>query len=164
MGSWNMQKHWDSDLFWCGDGRICAGFPPLCVLYKSTQTLGMEPFMAQGLGSPQKLELIGMISHQGTEKNGHYVAVTKKGEDWILHNDASTTQITPAQLHRSQAYVLIYRKTIPSTETGTKISRADTSQQPTEKLKPTYQGHNCLKKSPPHPDPPKEPYMEQQPQ
>jgi len=126
-------------------------------------TLEMEPFMAPGLGSAQKLELIGMISYQGTEKNGHYVAVTKKGEDWILHNDATTTQITPAQLHRSQAYVLIYRKTIPSTETETKISITDTSQQPTEKLKPTYQGHNGLKKFPPHPDPPKEPYMEQQP-
>jgi len=25
------------------------------------------------------------------------------------------------------------------------------------------QGHNCLKRSPPHPDPPKKPYMEQQP-
>jgi len=23
---------WDSDLFWFGDGPICAGFPPLCVL------------------------------------------------------------------------------------------------------------------------------------
>ena len=38
MGSWNMQEHWNSDLFWSGDGRICAGFPPLCVLYESTQT------------------------------------------------------------------------------------------------------------------------------
>jgi len=36
MGSWNMQEHWDSDLFWSGDGRICRVFPPLCVLYKST--------------------------------------------------------------------------------------------------------------------------------
>jgi len=103
-----------------------------------------------------------MISHQGTEKNGHYVAATKKGEDWMLHNDATTTPITPTQLHRLQAYVLIYRKTKPSTETGTKISITDTSQQPTEKRKPTYQGHICLKKSPPHPDPPEEPYMEQQ--
>jgi len=88
-------------------------------------TLEMEPFMAPGLGSA-KLELIGMISHQGTEKHGHYVAVTKKGEDWILHNDASTTQITSAHLHQSQAYILIYRKTKPNTETGTEISITDT--------------------------------------
>jgi len=32
MGSWNMQEHWDSDIFWLGDGRICEGFSPLCVL------------------------------------------------------------------------------------------------------------------------------------
>jgi len=38
MGSWNMQEHLDSDQFWFGDGRICRVFPPLCVLYKSTQT------------------------------------------------------------------------------------------------------------------------------
>ena len=126
-------------------------------------TLEMEPFMTPGLGSAQKLELIGMISHQGTEKHGHYVAVTKKGEDWILYNDASITQITPAHLHQSQAYILICRKTKPSTETETEISITDTSQQPTEKLKPTYQGHNSLKRSPPHPDLPKTPYMEQLP-
>jgi len=29
MGSWNMQEHWDSDLFCFGDGQICGGFPPL---------------------------------------------------------------------------------------------------------------------------------------
>ena len=38
IGSWNMQEHWDSVLFWFGDGRICAVFPPLCVGYKSTWT------------------------------------------------------------------------------------------------------------------------------
>ena len=38
IGSWNMQEHLDSDQFWFGDGRICRVFPPLCVLYKSTQT------------------------------------------------------------------------------------------------------------------------------
>ena len=47
-------------------------------------TLEMEPFMAPGLGPAQKMELIGMISHQGTEKHGHYVAATKKGKDWIM--------------------------------------------------------------------------------
>jgi len=29
MGSWNMQEHWDSDLFCFGGGRICGNFPPL---------------------------------------------------------------------------------------------------------------------------------------
>jgi len=30
-GSWNMQEHWDLDIFWFNDGRICGVFPPLCV-------------------------------------------------------------------------------------------------------------------------------------
>jgi len=111
--------------------------------------------MAPGLGSAQKMELIGMISHQGTEQHGHYVAITKKGQEWTLHNDASTTQTTPAHLHQSQAYVLIYRKTKLSTETETETPITGTSQQPTEKLKPTYQKHNSLKESLSHPDPPK---------
>ena len=107
------------------------------------------------------MELIGMISHQGTDKNGHYVAATKKGTDWILYNDATTTQLTPAQLHRLQAYVLIYRKTIPNTETGA-IPMADTSQQSTKKLEPANQDHNCLMQPPLPPDPPDESYMKQQ--
>jgi len=28
MGSWNIQEHWDSDLFFFGDGRICGVFSP----------------------------------------------------------------------------------------------------------------------------------------
>jgi len=38
ISSWNIQEHWDSDLFCLGCGRICGGFPPLCVLYKSART------------------------------------------------------------------------------------------------------------------------------
>ena len=103
-------------------------------------TLDMEPFMTPGLRSAQRMELIGIISHQGTGKNGHYVAATKKVTEWILYDDATTTQLTPAQLHRLQAYVLIYRKTTPNTETGA-TPRADTSQQSTEKLEPVNQDH-----------------------
>ena len=97
-----------------------------------------------------------MISHQGSEKHGHYVAITKKGKEWILHNDASTTQTTPAHLHQSQAYVLIYRKTKLSTEMETGAPITGTSQQRTEKLKP----HNSSKESLSHPDPPKNSHME----
>ena len=95
-------------------------------------TLEMDPFMAPGLRSAQKMKLIGMISHQGSEKHGHYVAMTKKGEDWILHNDSSTTLATPAHLHQSQAYILIYRKAKLNTETETEIPITGTSQQPME--------------------------------
>jgi len=120
----------------------------------------MDPFMAPGLRSAQKMELIGMISHQGSEKQGHYVTMTKKGEDWILHNDSSTTLATPAHLHQSQAYILIYRKAKLNIETETEIPITGTSQQPMEKFKPLYQRHNSHKKSPTHLDPLKKPHRE----
>ena len=87
-------------------------------------TLEIESYMAPGHVSSQKMELIGITSHQGTEKHGHYVAITKRGNGWISHNDAITTQTTPTHLHQSQAYVLMYRKTKHSagTETGAPIT------------------------------------------
>jgi len=29
ISSWIIQEHWDSDMFYFGDGRICEIFPPL---------------------------------------------------------------------------------------------------------------------------------------
>jgi len=54
----------------------------------------------------------------------------------------------------------MYRKTKHSTgtETGAPITRA--SQQPTGKLKLSYKTHHSLKESLSHPDPPKNPHME----
>jgi hypothetical protein len=126
-------------------------------------TLEMEPYMAPGHVSSQKMELIGIISHQGTEKHGHYVAITKRGNGWISHNDAITTQTTPTHLHQSQAYVLMYRKTKHSarTEKGAPIVMA--SQLPTEKLKLSYKTHHSTKESLLHPDPPKIPLKEKLP-
>ena len=63
--------------------------------------LRMEPYMTQEHAITQKMKLIGVISHQGTKEHGHYVAITKRGNEWISHNDATTTQTTPAHLHQS---------------------------------------------------------------
>ena len=79
---------------------------------------------------------------------------------YISHNDATTTQTTLAHLHQSQAYVLVYRKTKHSTGTGTGAPIMRASQQPTEKLKLLYKTHHSLKESISHPDPPKNPHME----
>jgi len=56
------------------------------------------------------MELIGIIAHQGTKEQGHYVTITKKGNEWILHNDAIVTQATLTLLLQTQAYIMIYRK------------------------------------------------------
>jgi len=44
-------------------------------------TLEMEPYMAPGHASSHKMKPIGVISHQGTKEHGHYVAITKKGNE-----------------------------------------------------------------------------------
>ena len=55
--------------------------------------LEMKPYLAPGQASPQTQELIGIISHQGTKDQGHYVAITKRGNEWTLYNDAITAQL-----------------------------------------------------------------------
>ena len=57
-------------------------------------TLEMEPYMAPGHATSQKMKLFGVISHQGTKEHGHYVAITKSGNEWILHNDANNSDNT----------------------------------------------------------------------
>ena len=64
------------------------------------------------------MKLIGIISHQGTKGNGHYTAMTKREDTWSLHNDAITSQTTTEHIHQTQAYILMYRKTEPSTGMG----------------------------------------------
>ena len=81
--------------------------------------LDMKPHLAPGQASPQTMELIGIISHQGTKEQGHYVTISKRGNDWISHNDAIVTQATLTQLHQTQAYIMIYRKMDHNGVTGT---------------------------------------------
>jgi len=59
----------------------------------------------QGYPPIPDMELIGIISHQGTKDNGHYIAMTKKEEEWTLYNDAITTHITTKHIHQTQAYM-----------------------------------------------------------
>jgi len=81
--------------------------------------LDMKPYLAPGQASPQTRELIGIISHQGTKEQGHYVTITKRGNDWISHIDAKVTQATLTQLHQTQTYIMIYRKMDHNGVTGT---------------------------------------------
>ena len=81
--------------------------------------LGMNPYLAPGQASTQTMELIGIIEHQGAKEQGQYVTITKKGNEWISHNDAIVTQATLTQLLQTQAYIMIYRKMDPNGVTGT---------------------------------------------
>jgi len=81
--------------------------------------LDMKPYMARGYTSTQIMELIGIITHQGTKEHGHYVTITRKGNKWISYNDAIVTQVTEAELLQTQAYIIIYRRMDHDGGTGT---------------------------------------------
>jgi len=81
--------------------------------------LDMNPYLAPGQTSTQTMELIGIIAHQGTKEQRHYVTITKKGNEWISHNDAIVTQVTLIQLLQTRAYIMIYRKMDHNRGSGT---------------------------------------------
>ena len=162
--------------FWCGNCQeshratktlSCTKIPTILIIHLKRllpggkinnhtpfeTTLDMEPFMTPEQRPAQRMKLIGIISHQETGNNGHYLSATKKGIEWTLYDDAKTTHLTLAQLHRLQAYVLIYRKTT-QTETGAIPGEDD-------KLT-AEQVHKCQMKPPLPPDPPDELPVEQQ--
>ena len=73
-------------------------------------------------GEPLIYELIGVIEHIGSHKEGHYIAFTRGKEAWNCCDD---TNISPVALHdvlKCQAYMLLYR----SKTTG-KRRRADST-------------------------------------
>jgi len=103
--------------------------------------LEMEPYLAPGQASLQKMKLIGIISHQGTKDQGHYVAITSRGNEWTSYNDAITAQTTLTQLHQTQAYIMIYRKVEHSDVTEIDAPRDSTianQQLPAKKSKPSH--------------------------
>jgi len=102
------------------------------------------------------MELIGIISHQGTKDQGHYVAITKRGNEWISHNDAKVAQTTLTQLHRTQAYVMIYRKMDHNEATGINAPRDSTmagQQLTAKKSQISHKTEHSPEESPLHPDP-----------
>jgi len=116
----------DDNAYWCGECQKSCRFTKILsfthvptilivhlkrlILGKKTQThipfdtvSEMEPYLVSGQTSPQKMKLIGIISHQGTKDQGHDVVITKRGNEWTTYNnDAITTQATLTQLHQTQ--------------------------------------------------------------
>jgi len=116
----------------------------------------MEPYLAPRQASPPKIELIGIISHQGTKDQGHYVAIKKRGNGWTSHNDAIVAQTTLTQLHQTQAYIMIYRKIDHNKATGINAPRDSTmagQQLTAKKSKISHKTEHSPEESPLHPDP-----------
>ena len=94
----------------------------------------MQPYLAPGLSPTLRMELIGIITHQGTNAQGHYVAITRKGKEWFSYNDAIVTRVTVAALLQTQAYILIFRRMDQEGDTTTHRPRTPIlSQHPTNK-------------------------------
>ena len=81
-------------------------------------TLDLGPYMTPRHAPTHDMNLVGIISHQGTKDTGHYTAMTKREDKWTLYNNAITTQTTMKHIHQTQAYILMYRKTEQRTGTG----------------------------------------------
>jgi len=62
-------------------------------------TLDLGPYMTPRHAPTHDMNLVGIISHQGTKDTGHYTAMTKREDKWTLYNDAITTQTTMTHIH-----------------------------------------------------------------
>jgi len=101
-------------------------------------TLDLEPYMMLRPPQPHYMELVRIISLHSTKDNGHYTAITKRGDEWTLFNNAIALQIPTLQVLQTQAYILMYRKTDPSVETMETEPKVGTQKQ---KSKLPAQGH-----------------------
>jgi len=117
--------------------------------------LDMKPYLAPGQASPHTMDLIGIISHEGTKEQGHYVTITKRGNDWTSYNDAIVTQATLTQLHQTQAYIMIYRKMDHNGVNGTNGPKDSTmvgQQFTAKKFKLSHKTEHSPEESPIHLD------------
>ena len=103
------------------------------------------------------MKLIGIISHQGTKDQGHYLAIMNRGNEWTSYNDAITAHTTLTQLHQTQAYIMIYRKMEHSDVTEIDAHRDSTKanqQSPAKKSKSSHKTLHSYEESPLNSGPP----------
>jgi len=98
------QKHFGANAYWCNTCQkscwatktlFCTRTPTILIVHLKRVILGkkmqqhipfditfdLEPYMMLGYPPIQDMELVGIISHQGTKDNRHYMALTKKEEE-----------------------------------------------------------------------------------
>jgi len=102
-------------LFYTRTPTILIKYSKRLILGKKIQThtsfdttLDLEPYMTPRPPQPHDMKLVGIISHHGTKDNGHYTAITRRGDEWTLFNDAIAVQTPTLQIHQTQAYILMY--------------------------------------------------------
>jgi len=70
--------------------------------------LDLSPYI-EGQKEPLLYDLISVVVHEGSHTQGHYVAITKRGQVWNRHDDLITSPIEQLDVLKHQAYILMYR-------------------------------------------------------
>jgi len=91
-------------------------------------TLDLGPYMTLRPPQPQCTQLIRIISHHGTKDNGHYTAITKRGENWTLFNNSDATHVSTQQVLLTQAYILVYRN--PASDSRAEMKETEPRDRP----------------------------------
>ena len=70
--------------------------------------LDLSNYIEDKIGNKQKYDLYAVINHHGEISEGHYTAICKINDNWILFNDSKLSKIdSPIN---KDAYLLFYRK------------------------------------------------------
>lgn len=82
--------------------------------------LSLQPFLHRDCVSDvRNYSLYGVICHQGSVVGGHYTAMAQNAStgEWYEFDDELVSRVSADTVHRSQAYVLFYKKINPEVQT-----------------------------------------------
>ncbi len=84
------------------------------------RTLDVSTYMTDGDACPSNAyNLIGIVCHLGASVNsGHYLAYTRRGDEWYCCNDARVTKVSEKHVLIQKAYLIFYERRIASAETS----------------------------------------------
>ncbi|VDK23510.1 unnamed protein product [Taenia asiatica] len=82
-------------------------------------SFNMRPHMTPSSGPPVVYHLYATLNHEGiTCRSGHYVAFSKRRNQWFLHNDNVVTSTTQEYVLRQSPYLLFYQLASPEAVLG----------------------------------------------
>ncbi|KAL5969006.1 Ubiquitin carboxyl-terminal hydrolase 36 [Taenia solium] len=82
-------------------------------------SFNMRPHMTPSSGPPVIYHLYATLNHEGiTCRSGHYVAFSKRRNQWFFHNDNVVTSTTQEYVLRQSPYLLFYQLASPEAVLG----------------------------------------------
>ena len=77
-------------------------------VYYPIHNLDLSNYFEEGGGDRAKYDLYAVIQHHGNISEGHYTAICKINDFWVLYNDSSLSKISSPVT--KDAYLLFYKK------------------------------------------------------